>query len=59
MLIWQGKNDPRVPWQELQQLTDQLKSKGIPVTLPMKDNEGNNISREENRLEFYRALEVF
>jgi dipeptidyl aminopeptidase/acylaminoacyl peptidase len=25
----------------------------------MKDNEGHNISKEENRLEFYRALEVF
>jgi dipeptidyl aminopeptidase/acylaminoacyl peptidase len=59
MLIWQGKNDPRVPWQESQQMADQLKAKGIPVTLLMKDNEGHNISKEENRLEFYRALEVF
>ena len=59
MLIWQGKNDPRVPWQESQQMADQLKAKGIPVTLLMKENEGHNISKEENRLEFYKALEVF
>ncbi len=59
LLIWQGKNDPRVPWQEAQQMADGLKKKGINAHLILKENEGHNISNEENRFEFYREMELF
>lgn len=59
LLIWQGKNDPRVPWQEAQQMADALKQKGIKVKLILKENEGHNISNEVNRFEFYREMELF
>ncbi len=59
ILIAQGANDPRVPKAESDQIVEALKGKDIEVTYMVKDNEGHGFANEENRFEFYRALEIF
>jgi dipeptidyl aminopeptidase/acylaminoacyl peptidase len=59
MLVAQGKNDPRVPKAESDQLVDALKKRGIEVPYIVKDNEGHGFRNEENRFDFYRAMETF
>lgn len=59
MLIWQGRRDPRVPWQEAQQMFDSALKRGIDVELILKEDEGHNISNVRNRIEFYEKVELF
>lgn len=59
LLVAQGANDPRVPKAESDQLVAALKKKGIDVPYIVKDNEGHGFQNEENRFEFYRAMEKF
>lgn len=59
LLIAQGANDPRVNKAESDQIVDALKKRGIDVPYMVKDNEGHGFSNEENRFEFYRAMEQF
>jgi len=59
LLIAQGANDPRVNKAESDQMVEALKARGIEVPYLVKDNEGHGFSNEENRFEFYRAMEEF
>lgn len=59
LLIAQGKNDPRVNVAESDQMVDALKKRGIDVPYLVKDNEGHGFRNEENRFEFYEAMEKF
>lgn len=59
LFIAQGANDPRVPKQESDQIVEALKEKGIEVPYMVKDNEGHGFSNEENRFDFYGAMEEF
>lgn len=59
MLVAQGANDPRVPQQESDQMVEALKKRGIDVPYIVKENEGHGFRNEENRFEFYGAMEVF
>jgi dipeptidyl aminopeptidase/acylaminoacyl peptidase len=59
LLIAQGANDPRVPKAESDQMVEALKKKGIDVPYLVKDNEGHGFRNEENRFDFYRAMEEF
>jgi len=59
MLVAQGANDPRVNKQESDQIVDALKKRGIEVSYMVKDNEGHGFRNEENRFDFYRAMEEF
>ena len=59
LLIAQGANDPRVNKAESDQMVAALKARGIEVPYIVKDNEGHGFSNEENRFEFYRAMEQF
>ena len=59
LLIAQGANDPRVAKNESDQIVEALKKRGIDVPYIVKDNEGHGFHNEENRFEFYRAMEVF
>jgi len=36
-----------------------LKARGVAVEYMVKDNEGHGFQNEENRLEFYEAMERF
>lgn len=59
LFVAQGKNDPRVNIEESNQIVDALKKRGIVVEYMVKDNEGHGFHNEENRFDFYRAMEKF
>ncbi|HOK50301.1 MAG TPA: prolyl oligopeptidase family serine peptidase, partial [Bacteroidales bacterium] len=59
LLIAQGANDPRVNKNESDQMVEAMKKRGVEVEYIVKDNEGHGFQNEENRFEFYRAMEKF
>ena len=59
LLIFMGKNDPRVPANEGQQMADALKARGIPVDLTIFPDEGHGIARYENRVKAYTQIASF
>lgn len=59
LLIAQGSNDPRVPKPESDQIVEALKNRGIDVPYMVKENEGHGFRNEENRFDFYGAMEQF
>jgi dipeptidyl aminopeptidase/acylaminoacyl peptidase len=50
LLVIHGRNDPRVPVSEAEQITATLRELGRPVELLVFDNEGHGIVRRENQL---------
>ena len=59
LLIAQGANDPRVNKAESDQMVEALRQRGITVEYMVKDNEGHGFHNQENRFDFYRAVEKF
>jgi dipeptidyl aminopeptidase/acylaminoacyl peptidase len=59
LFIAQGRNDPRVNVDESDQMVEAMKARGVEVEYLVKDNEGHGFRNEENRFEFYRAMENF
>jgi dipeptidyl aminopeptidase/acylaminoacyl peptidase len=59
LFIAQGRMDPRVNVNESDQMVEALKKRGIDVPYMVKDNEGHGFHNEENRFEFYEAMEKF
>jgi dipeptidyl aminopeptidase/acylaminoacyl peptidase len=59
LFIAQGRNDPRVNVDESDQMVEAMQARGIAVEYLVKDNEGHGFRNEENRFEFYRAMENF
>ena len=59
LLIAQGSNDPRVNKAESDQMVAALRQRGLPVEYLVKENEGHGFANQENRFDFYRAMEAF
>jgi dipeptidyl aminopeptidase/acylaminoacyl peptidase len=59
LFIAQGEKDPRVNIEESNQMVAALGERGIAVDYMVKENEGHGFLNEENRLEFYEAMEKF
>ena len=59
LLVAQGANDPRVNKDESDQMVAALRSRGVEVEYIVKDNEGHGFHNQENRYDFYRAMERF
>ncbi len=59
LFVAQGAKDPRVNKDESDQMVAALKKRGIEVEYLVKDNEGHGFHNEENRFEFYHAMETF
>jgi dipeptidyl aminopeptidase/acylaminoacyl peptidase len=59
LLVAQGAKDPRVNINESNQIVEALKKRGIDVPYLVKDNEGHGFANEENRFDFYEAMEKF
>ena len=59
LLIAQGAHDPRVNKDESDQMVAALKKRGVEVEYMVKDNEGHGFHNEENRFDFYGAMEKF
>lgn len=59
LFIAQGANDPRVNKAESDQMVAALRERGVDVEYMVKDNEGHGFHNQENRFDFYRAMEAF
>ncbi|MBL7963977.1 MAG: S9 family peptidase [Flavobacteriales bacterium] len=59
LFIAQGATDPRVNKAESDQVVEALKARGVEVQYMVKDNEGHGFRNEENRFDFYGAMEKF
>ena len=59
VLIAQGAKDHRVSVNETNHFIKELKKRHLPVTYILKENEGHAFRNQENKLEFYKALEKF
>jgi dipeptidyl aminopeptidase/acylaminoacyl peptidase len=59
LLIAQGAKDPRVVKSESDQMVEAMRKRGVEVEYLVKDNEGHGFHNEENRFEFYEAMERF
>ena len=59
LFVAQGAKDPRVNKAESDQIVEALKKRGVEVEYMVKDNEGHGFRNEENRFDFYGAMEKF
>src|SRR3546814_5332917 len=59
LLIAQGAQDPRVNKAESDQVVQALRERGVEVEYLVKDNEGHGFHNDENKFEFYAAMEAF
>jgi dipeptidyl aminopeptidase/acylaminoacyl peptidase len=58
MFVIAGKNDPRVPVSESQQIADALKKQGTPVWLMIASDEGHGYRKKPNQdFHFYATVE--
>jgi dipeptidyl aminopeptidase/acylaminoacyl peptidase len=56
LLVAQGRNDPRVPWTESEQIVATVKAHGVPVEYILADNEGHGFARKDNADYFFLAM---
>ncbi|MDY3869368.1 MAG: S9 family peptidase [Pyramidobacter sp.] len=59
LFIAQGSNDPRVVKEQSDAMVDAMRKRGVEVQYMVKENEGHGFRNEENRFDFYRAMEQF
>ncbi len=59
LFVIAGRNDPRVPWTEGQQMVDALKKRGSIVEWKVYDDEGHGVAKLKNRLELYPLVADF
>lgn len=59
LFVVQGANDPRVKKAESDQIVKALHDRGVNVEYMVKENEGHGFHNQENRFDFYEAMERF
>jgi dipeptidyl aminopeptidase/acylaminoacyl peptidase len=59
LLVVHGRNDPRVPFSEAEQIVARVRANGRPVWTVYADNEGHGFARKENRDYFSAATALF
>jgi len=59
LFVAQGAKDPRVNIDESNQIVNSLKKRGVTVEYMVKPDEGHGFHNEENRFDFYEAMEGF
>ncbi|WP_421902522.1 S9 family peptidase [Maridesulfovibrio sp.] len=59
LFVAQGANDPRVKKAESDQIVKALRDRDVAVEYMVKDNEGHGFHNQENRFDFYEAMERF
>ena len=59
LMVAQGRNDPRVPWTESEQIVRSLQQSGTPVWYLLAANEGHGFARRENADFQFAALLKF
>lgn len=56
LMVIHGRNDPRVPLSEAEQLVAAVEARGVPVRFLVFDDEGHGVIRLENKLVAYPAI---
>lgn len=59
LFVIAGRNDPRVPWTEGQQIVDAIRKRGGIVEWKVYEDEGHGITKLKNRLELYPLVADF
>ena len=59
LFVIHGRNDPRVPYTEAEQIVKALRDRGAVVEYKLYDDEGHGISKLKNRLELYPLVAGF
>ena len=59
LFIVQGKNDPRVPYTEAEQIVAAARKNGVPVWYLLADNEGHGFARKANADFLFYAMIAF
>ena len=59
LFVIHGRNDPRVPVSEAEQLVARLRERGIRCELRIYEDEGHGLARLANRLDAYPAAVAF
>jgi dipeptidyl aminopeptidase/acylaminoacyl peptidase len=59
LFVISGKNDPRVPYSEGEQMVAGLKKRGAIVEYKLYDDEGHGISKLKNRIDLYPRVADF
>lgn len=59
LFVVQGKNDPRVPLYEAEQIVAQMRKNGTPVWYLMADNEGHGFARKPNADYYFFSVVKF
>jgi dipeptidyl aminopeptidase/acylaminoacyl peptidase len=59
LLVVQGRNDPRVPYTESEQIVTIVRRNDVPVWYILADNEGHGFARKDNADFFFAAMTLF
>jgi dipeptidyl aminopeptidase/acylaminoacyl peptidase len=59
LFVVQGKNDPRVPYTESEQIVAKVRANGLPVWYLRGENEGHGFARKENSDFLFYAMVTF
>ncbi|MHB1835387.1 MAG: S9 family peptidase, partial [Solirubrobacteraceae bacterium] len=59
LMVIHGRNDPRVPVTEAEQLVEVLRRRGVPCELAIYEDEGHGLARLSNRLDAYPRAVAF
>ena len=58
LFVIHGRNDPRVPLSEAEQVAAAVRENGVEVELVVYDDEGHGLAQRANRLDAYpRAID--
>jgi dipeptidyl aminopeptidase/acylaminoacyl peptidase len=59
LMVIHGKNDPRVPVREAEQIVEQVKKNGGTVEYLLYEDEGHGLAKLKNRLDAYPKIAAF
>ncbi|HEY1329444.1 MAG TPA: prolyl oligopeptidase family serine peptidase [Casimicrobiaceae bacterium] len=59
LLVAHGRNDPRVPYTEAEQIVTTVRAHDVPVWYILADNEGHGFARKDNADYFFAAMTLF
>jgi dipeptidyl aminopeptidase/acylaminoacyl peptidase len=59
LFVIHGKNDPRVPYTEAEQIVERVRKSGTPVWYLLADNEGHGFARKANADFMFYSMVVF
>jgi dipeptidyl aminopeptidase/acylaminoacyl peptidase len=59
LFIAHGINDSKVKKSDVDEFVKKLEDNGVKVKYMVKDNEGHGFKKEENKIEYYKEVELF